>query len=112
MFFSVKVPMKIGGKAFHTCICYDLTEALKTTVEKLASEGKAEIYKEQKFFCNGKLVEKKPVVKENLTTEKKEKKNKKAQKEEPETVETVTVEPVTVELEEDTITEEIKEEDF
>ena len=112
MFFSVKVPMKIGGKAFHTCICYDLTEALKTTVEKLASEGKAEIYKEQKFFCNGKLVEKKPVVKENLTTEKKEKKNKKAQKEEPETVETVTVEPVTVELEEDTITEVIKEEDF
>lgn len=102
MFFSVKVPMKIGGKAFHTCICYDLTEALKTTVEKLASEGKAEIYKEQKFFCNGKLVEKKPVVKENLTTEKKEKKNKKTQKEEPETVE----------LEEASITEEIKEEDF
>ena len=23
MFFSVKVPMKIGGKVFHTCICYD-----------------------------------------------------------------------------------------
>ena len=102
MFFSVKVPMKIGGKAFHTCICYDLTEALKTTVEKLASEGKAKIYKEQKFFCNGKLVEKKPVVKENLTTEKKEKKNKKAQKEEPETIG----------LEETPITEEIKEEDF
>ena len=78
MFFSVKVPMKIGGKAFHTCICYDLTEALKATVEKLASEGKAEIYQEQKFFCNGKLVEKKQVVKENLTTEKpkKEKKSK------------------------------------
>ena len=102
MFFSVRVPMKIGGKAFHTCICYDLTEALKATVEKLASEGKAEIYQEQKFFCNGKLVEKKPVVKENLITEKKEKKNKKAQKEEPETVG----------LEEAPLAEEIKEEDF
>lgn len=102
MFFSVKVPMKIGGKAFHTCICYDLTEALKATVEKLASEGKAEIYQEQKFFCNGKLLEKKPVVKENLTTEKKEKKNKKAQKEEPETIG----------LEEVPLAEEIKEEDF
>ena len=102
MFFSVKVPMKIGGKVFHTCICYDLTEALKATVEKLVSEDKAEIYQEQKFFCNGKLVEKKPVVKENLTTDKKEKKNKKAQKEETETVK----------LEESPLAEEITEEDF
>lgn len=77
MFFSVKVPMKIGGKSFHTCICYDLTETLKSTVERLAEEGKAVIYSEPKFFCNGKIVEKKSVVKENLTTEKKEKKNKK-----------------------------------
>lgn len=77
MFFSVKVPIKIGGKPFHTCICYELKEELKTAVEKLASAGKAEIYSEVKFFCNGKLVEKKPVVKENLTTEKKEKKNRK-----------------------------------
>jgi hypothetical protein len=77
MFFSVKVPMKIGGKSFHTCICYDLTETLKSTVERLAEEGKAVIYSELKFFCNGKIVEKKSVVKENLTTEKKEKKNKK-----------------------------------
>ena len=76
MFFSVKVPIKIGGKTFHTCICYDLTETLRATVEKLASEGKAEIYQEQKFFCNGKLVEKKPVVKENLTTERHKKKAK------------------------------------
>lgn len=78
MFFSVKVPVKIGGKAYKTCICYDLTETLKSTVEKLVEAGKAEIYSELKFFCNGKIVEKKAVVKENLTTEKpkKEKKSK------------------------------------
>lgn len=102
MFFSVKVPMKIGGKAFHTCICYDLTEALKATVEKLASEGKAEIYQEQKFFCNGKLVEKKPVVKENLTTEKQSKKKAKA----------IKAEDFVKEVEEIVTAEEIKEEDF
>lgn len=102
MFFSVKVPMKIGGKAFHTCICYDLTEALKATVEKLASEGKAEIYQEQKFFCNGKLVEKKPVVKENLTTEKQSKKKTK----------TIKDEDFVKEAEEIVTAEEIKEEDF
>ena len=58
MFFSVKVPMKIGNRSFRTCICYKLDENLKSTVQKLASEGKAEIYTEVRFFCNGKLVEK------------------------------------------------------
>jgi len=82
MFFSVKVPMKIGAKNFRTCICYALPDYLKSTVEKLVAEGKAEMYEENRFFCNGKLVEKKKakatpkktsnkkeVVKENLTTE-------------------------------------------
>lgn len=58
MFFSVKVPMKIGGKEFHTCICYPLTDTFKATVEELEKKGKAVIYSERKFFCNGKLVEK------------------------------------------------------
>lgn len=57
MFFSVKIPMKIGGKKFRSCICYPLNEQLRLTVEKLVSEGKAVIYNEQKFFCNGKLME-------------------------------------------------------
>ena len=100
MFFSVKTPIKIGGKPFHTCICYELKEELKSAVEKLASKGKAEIYNEVKFFCNGKLVEKKPVVKENLTTEKKEKKSKKAQKKEPKIAE----------IEESPIAEEVTDE--
>ena len=80
MFFSVKVPMKIGGKVFRTCVCYDLTETLRATVEKLASEGKAEIYAELKFFCNGKLVEKKCCGKAERScgAEDKPKKGKKA----------------------------------
>lgn len=76
MYFCVTTPIKIGGKDFHTCICYKLTDTLKLTVEKLAKEGKATIFVEKKFFCNGKLVEKKAVVKENLTTEKTKKKTK------------------------------------
>lgn len=73
MFFSVKVPMKIGNKSFRTCICYKLEENLKSTVQKLASEGKAEIYTEVRFFCNGKLVEK---TKNKSKTKKKETKRK------------------------------------
>ena len=76
MYFCVTTPIKIGGKDFHTCICYKLTDTLKLTVEKLAKEGKATIFVEKKFFCNGKLVEKKAVVKENLTTERHKKKAK------------------------------------
>lgn len=77
MFFSVKVPMKIGGKAYKTCICYKMTEAIKTTVEKLVKEGKAEVYDHQRFFCNGKLVEEKASVKVTVEKPKKEKKNSK-----------------------------------
>lgn len=73
MFFSVKVPMKIGNKSFRTCICYKLDENLKSTVQKLASEGKAEIYTEVRFFCNGKIVEKN---KNKARTKKKETKPK------------------------------------
>lgn len=75
MFFSVKVPMKIGNKNFRTCICYKLEENLKSTVQKLASEGKAEIYTEVRFFCNGKLVEKNK-NKNKAKTKKKETKHK------------------------------------
>ena len=77
MFFSVKVPMKIGGKAFRTCVCYDLTETLRATVEKLEKEGKAVIYAEQRFFCNGKLVDAK-LVEKKAEPEEKPKKVKKA----------------------------------
>lgn len=54
MFFVVKEPIKIGGKPFRTCICYDLTDDLRATVNKLVEDGKAVIYPVYTFFCNGK----------------------------------------------------------
>lgn len=105
MFFSVKVPMKIGNRSFRTCICYKLDENLKSTVQKLASEGKAEIYTEVRFFCNGKLVEK---IKNKAKTKKKETKQK---------IEEVSIlEPIETSKDEDLpfleVVETPKEEDF
>lgn len=62
MFFSVKEPIKIGGKPFRTCICYDLTDDLRATVNKLVEEGKAVLYPVYTFFCNGK-----PLIAEKVT---------------------------------------------
>ena len=77
MFFSVKTSMKIGSKVYIPCICYDLPDVLVPTVDKLIEEGKASKYDKPVFFQNGKLLEKKAVVKESLTTGK----GKKAKKE-------------------------------
>lgn len=62
MFFSVKNMIKIGGKAFRPCVCYELTPYLELTVKKLAEEGKVTIYDHRVFFCNGKVIEKKAEV--------------------------------------------------
>ena len=84
MYFSVKKEIKLGGKVFIPCVCYAVTVPLELTVKKLAKEGRAVIYEERVFFQNGKVIEKKPAVKEVLTTEKKSsKKSKKEEKVEP-----------------------------
>jgi hypothetical protein len=84
MFFSVNNTIKIAGKVYKPCICYKVTNTLELTVNKLVAEGKAELHKDYVYFCNGKIVEKKEVVKENLTTDtgKKAKKGKKEVEEE------------------------------
>lgn len=89
MFFSVRVPMKIGAKTYTPCVCYALTKELEATVNKLSTEGKVYIFTEKVGFMNGKTLSKKKktskkaskkkettaveteetVVKENLTTE-------------------------------------------
>lgn len=85
MYFSVKSSVKIAGKVYTPCICYPLSEFLTPTVNKMVEEGKAVIYKDKVFFQNGKVLVKKPAVKEVLTTEKKpSKKSKKEEKLEPE----------------------------
>lgn len=76
MFFSVKHSIRIGGKVYMPCICYELTKVLELTVKDLEKQGKATIYDKMVFFQNGKLVEEKSVVKKNLTTEKPKKAKK------------------------------------
>lgn len=79
MFFSVKHSIRIAGKVYMPCICYNLTKFLELTVKDLEKQGKATIHDKMVFFQNGKIIEEKPVVKENLTTEKlKKEKNTKA----------------------------------
>lgn len=82
MFFSVKIPVRIAGKVYMPCICYSLARNLETTIKSLEEKGKAVIHADAVFFQNGKIIEGKEAVKENLTTEtetktKKEKKHKK-----------------------------------
>lgn len=79
--------MKIGGKVYIPCICYDLPDVLVPTVDKLVAEGKARKYETKVYFQNGKVLDKKAVVKEDLTT----KKGKKAKKEASAVIETEAV---------------------
>lgn len=87
MYFSVKDNFMIGGKIYRPCICY-YTESsvLKNTIENLVKKGKAVVYEEKRFFCNGKLVktkaEKEAEEKAKKKAEREEKKVKKEEKEE------------------------------
>ena len=73
MFFSVKSSIKIAGKVYSPCICYEAKEVLAPTIEKLAKDGKARIHEERVYFQNGKILEKKVVVEEKPKKTKKEK---------------------------------------
>lgn len=86
MYFSVKIPLKIGKKTYIPCICYPVTETLAFTVENLVKEGKAVTYPEKVFFQNGKVITKQETtevsevleeLKEDVKTEKKGRKEKK-----------------------------------
>lgn len=76
MYFSVKTATKIAGKVYFPCVCYALPEVLVPTIDKMVAEGKAYKFENKVFFQNGKVIEKKPVVKDNLTTEKPKKEKK------------------------------------
>lgn len=81
MFFTVKTPIRIGGRLFRTCICYEVTPYLELTVQKLAKEGKVDIHEKFVYFCNGKPVEQKAKTFETVA---KPVKKVKAKKVEPE----------------------------
>ena len=70
MFFSVKSTVKIAGKVYTPCVCYPLPDYLAPTIDKMVKEEKAYLFEDRVFFQNGKVLEKKPVVKETVTAEK------------------------------------------
>lgn len=73
MFFSVKRPMKILGKTYVPCVCYEVTKFLEATVNKLVSEEKAVTYETGVGFMNGKvLVKSKKPSKKSAKKEEKE----------------------------------------
>ena len=76
MFFSVKSPVKIMGKTYTPCVCYALPDILIPTVDKMVAEDRAYKFENKVYFQNGKVLEKKEVVKENLTAEKPKKQKK------------------------------------
>jgi len=76
MFFSVKYSVRIAGKVYVPCVCYNLPKMLESTVAELEKQGKATRYEKMVFFQNGKIIEEKSVVKESLTTEKSKKEKK------------------------------------
>ena len=55
-YFTVNRPIKIEGRPFRPCICYEVTGYLDLTVQKLVQEGKAELHEHFVYFCNGKPV--------------------------------------------------------
>ena len=73
MFFSVKRPMKILGKTYVPCICYEVTKVMEATVNKLVDEEKAVTYGTEVGFMNGKvLVKAKKPSKKSAKKEEKE----------------------------------------
>lgn len=80
MFFSVRNTIKIAGKVYKPCICYEVTNMLELTVNKLVAEGKADIHEKYAYFCNGKVVEAKEEKTEKSKSAEKSKKIKKDKK--------------------------------
>ena len=76
MFFSVKSTVKIAGKVYTPCVCYPLPDILVPTIDKMVAEDKAYKFEDRVYFQNGKVLVKKAVVKENMTTEKPKKEKK------------------------------------
>ena len=89
MFFSVKSSVKILNKVYTPCICYEVTDVLAPTIDKMVEEGKAYKYENRVFFQNGKVIVKKETdtCTESKSSEKKQKKSKEAPVSESEDIE-------------------------
>jgi hypothetical protein len=80
MFFTVKKNLKIGGKYFRPCICYDLPQFMLLTVRKLEAQGDAEITEEPVFFQNGAKIDPKELKRKEKEAKIAEKLQKRAKK--------------------------------
>ena len=80
MFFTVKKNLKIGGKYFRPCICYDLPQFMLTVLRKLEAQGEAEITEEPVFFQNGAKIDSKELKRKEKEAKIAEKMQKKAKK--------------------------------
>lgn len=56
MYFAVNEPITILGKMYKPCICYNCPTFMIRTVRELADKGKATVFAERQFFCNGKII--------------------------------------------------------
>lgn len=63
-YFSVRKPIRIAGKTYIPCICYEGTRFLERTIQELEKKGKACIYDHRVFFQSGRLLVKKDEKKE------------------------------------------------
>ena len=68
MFFSVNVTTRILGKNYIPCVCYNLKESLKATVQKLEADGKATIYKDRVYFQSGEIIPTQKKLKKTVRT--------------------------------------------
>lgn len=80
MFFIVKKNLKIGGKYFRPCICYDLPQFMLPVLHKLEAQGDAEITEEPVFFQNGAKIDSKELKRKEKEAKIAEKVQKKAKK--------------------------------
>lgn len=94
MFFTVKKNIKVAGKYYRPCVCYELPQYLLPTIRDLEEKGTATITEEPVFFQNGTQIdseelERKAKEAEKLEKErrKEERKSKKAQKQSEASVE-------------------------
>lgn len=56
-YFSVKRTLKIAGKTYRPCVCYQLPDSLLFTAKSLVEQGIAEIHDEEVFFQSGKKID-------------------------------------------------------
>ena len=64
MFFSVRKSVRIGGRLFIPCVCYEGGRVYEKPVQDLVDKGLAVIWPQRVFFQNGSVIERSAPKKE------------------------------------------------